>query len=80
MGSEVIYQLYVITPLGFYPALNATPPTKDRKLLERLDDILKDLRPGYGEHYTTFIVSLTEMGLLGEDTLDLLVIKQKSLL
>ena len=73
------YQLYVVTHTGFYPVLNATPPTKERGLLEKIDDVLRELRPGYGKHYTTIIIPLTEVGLLDEDTFNVLRKKQKSL-
>ena len=73
------YQLYVVTHIGFYPVLNATPPTKERGLLEKIDDVLRELRPGYGKHYTTIIIPLTEVGLLDEDTFNVLRKKQKSL-
>lgn len=75
----MIYQLYVITHTGIYPVLNATPPTKDRGLLEKLDDIFRELRPGHGKYYTTIIIPLNEMGLLDEDTFNVLRMKQKSL-
>lgn len=65
--------------MGFYSALVATPPTEDRQSLTILEEIIKKLRPGWGNYYTTAIVSLKEPGLLDEEAQEILLKVQQAL-
>ena len=45
------YELLIVTPTGYYPALNSVPLSNDAVTLSALEEIVKLLRPGYKESY-----------------------------
>ena len=55
-NESVKFCLMIVTPDGWYPALNATPAATSSKLVSELENIVQVLRPGYGKYYLTHVV------------------------
>jgi len=49
------YELLVVTPTGYYPALNSVPLSDSHLDVIKLEEAVKLLRPGFEESYDLVI-------------------------
>jgi hypothetical protein len=71
-NESVKFCLMIVTTDGWYPALNATPPCCSSKIVNDLEVIVQNLRPGYGKHYLTYITRCDDKSQPSEYDLSIL--------
>jgi hypothetical protein len=70
--ESVKFCLMIVTADGWYPALNATPPTTLSRVVNDLENIIHNLRPGYGKYYLTHITKCDDKSQPSEYDLNVL--------
>ena len=55
-----LYNLYIVTAMGYFTAISGARPTRDRDILDGATRLIDAVRPGRGRYYELYIATVTE--------------------
>ena len=58
--ENVKFCLFIVTPDGWYPAIDNVPAHSNVCDIVKLEEIIQKIRPGFGENYLTHITRCNE--------------------